>query len=644
MPLLSVVIPTYNEAANIAPLLAALEEALAGVDAEFVVVDDNSKDGTAELARRATRRARVIVRTTERGLATAVVRGLAEAQGKYVAVMDADFQHPPATVRAMLDRAVAADLDLAIGSRYAAGGSEGSFGLLRRAISKGARAIAKLALPPIRRHRLTDPMSGLFLVRRDRIDPQQLRPTGYKILLEVLGRGRLERVEEVGYTFQDRRGGASKLGSKVILQYLAHVAMLALEDPENQRLLRFLFVGASGVLVNFGFFTALYAAGVQRHLALLCAIEASIVSNFVLNDLFTFRDRANRIWIARLGLFHLVSLSSAVLQFVTATALADLVGLPPLVASAIGIAVGLVPNYMGNLKLTYAGRDGPKARAWVPMVVLVAAASGLYLVGLGPATFGPLEPVLHGEEWGIKDIYFDESYYVAVAHQMDQGIWTDACHSGTEEIWGMTVDKTYWPLNFEHPPLGKLIMAASVHAYESKHGVFSGCRAPDDTDNGGKARFDAWKDGLREEGNAWAWRAPSAVFGIATVAFAALAARRLFDSYLAMTFAGAFVLLDNLVMTSSRIALLDIYATGFAVLAAYCATFPSRRGVLMTALFLGMGFASKFYVLFAAAPILLLSLWCHWRAGVLRKRRFDLHLIAYPVGALGVLAAAYLPW
>ncbi|MEA3191022.1 MAG: dolichol-phosphate mannosyltransferase [Thermoplasmata archaeon] len=644
MPLLSVVIPTYNEAANIAPLLAAMEEALAGVDAEFVVVDDNSKDGTAELARKATPRARVIVRTAERGLATAVVRGIAESKGTFVAVMDADFQHPPATVRAMLDRAVAADLDLVVGSRYAAGGSEGSFGLARRTISKGARALAKLALPPIRRHRLTDPMSGLFLVRRERIDPDALRPTGYKILLEVLGRARLERVEEVGYTFQDRRGGASKLGSKVIVQYLAHVAMLGLEDAENQRLLRFLFVGASGVIVNFLFFTSLWLAGVQQHLALLAGIEASILSNFILNDLFTFRDRANRPWIARLGLFHLVSLGSAVLQFVTATLLADLLGVPPLVAVPVGIVAGVVPNYLGNLKLTYAGKDGPPARAWVPLAVLIAVASGLYLTGLGPAQFGPLEPVLQGEAWGIKDIYFDESYYVVVAHQMDQGVWTDPCHSGSEVIWGMTVNKDLWPVNFEHPPLAKLIMAASVHAYETKHGIFEGCRAPDDDHNGGRERFEAWKQGLREDGNAWAWRAPSAVFGVATVVFAALAARRIYDSYLAMALAGSFVVLDNLVLSSSRIALLDIYATGFAVIAVYCATFASRRGVLMTALFLGLGFASKFYVLFAAPPILLLSLWIHWRAGVLRKRCFDLHLLAYPLGSLGVLVATYTPW
>ncbi|MFO1533163.1 MAG: polyprenol monophosphomannose synthase, partial [Thermoplasmatota archaeon] len=97
---------------------------------------------------------------------------------------------------------------------------------MRRTVSRGARAIAKLALPPVRRFHLTDPMSGLFLFRRDRVDAAGLRPAGYKILLEVLGRSDLRRVEEVGYAFEARRGGASKLGAGVILQYLAHVLAL----------------------------------------------------------------------------------------------------------------------------------------------------------------------------------------------------------------------------------------------------------------------------------------------------------------------------------------------------------------------------------------------------------------------------------
>src|SRR5207302_2050390 len=123
------------------------------------------------------------------------------------------------------------------------------------------------------------------------------------------------------------------------------------------------------------------------------------------------------------------------------------------------------------------------------------------------------------------------------------------------------------------------------------------------------ARYDAFTTQLREVGNQWSWRVPSAVMGIVTVTFVALAARRLFQSHLAGALAGSFALLDNLLLSSARTALLDIYAAGFAVVAVYFATHPTRRGVLMSALFLGLGFSCKYYILFVGPPTLLLSLW-----------------------------------
>lgn len=232
---LSVVIPTYNEAQNIAALLPRLRAELGPPSSiELLVVDDDSKDGTAAAARKADSKSRVIVRKGERGLATAVARGFAEAQGEWVAVMDADFQHPPEAVAAMWQRAQQGDVDLVIGSRYAPGGKgDATFTASRRAVSRGAALIARMALPPVRRHRLTDPMSGLFMVRKAAVAGVRLRPTGYKILLEIVGRVPLRGVAEVGYEFQSRRAGDSKLGSRVILQYLAHVGRLGAGHKGN---------------------------------------------------------------------------------------------------------------------------------------------------------------------------------------------------------------------------------------------------------------------------------------------------------------------------------------------------------------------------------------------------------------------------
>lgn len=639
-PLLSVVIPTYNEEANIAPLLQALKAALGSIDCETLVVDDDSKDQTAASARAAG--ARVIVRKGERGLATAVVRGIREARGTYVAVMDADFQHPPQAIVDLLAKALQEQADLAIGSRYAEGGSQGNFGPVRRVISWGASTIGKLALPPIRKFKVTDPMSGLFLVRRDAVDLDALRPQGYKILLEILGRCPLQKVVEVGYTFQDRRGGESKLGAGVMAEYVAHVTRLGWDHPENHRAARFALVGASGVLVNLLLLWTLHGlAGLHDLLAVPIAVEASILSNFLLNDRFTFHDRRHDHVLQRLAKFNAVSLLALGINFVVYALLTRGFGTHYLVAQFLAILVAFGANYLGNLHWTYGGADGFRLRhnlrrllPAIPILLLAGAATAIYTDDLDR----------------VPELYFDEHYYVSVARQIDNGIWEDPCWANDGELANR-------PLNYEHPPLAKLIMAWSVMRFDTDHAVFEGCRAPDDTatqacnvvehgevvatTTSRKACYDAYTARAKTEGNPYAWRMPSAIFGVLTVVFIALAGQRLFNSLFAGLLAGALVLLDTLVFSSARIALLDIFAAGFVAMAVYAATFPSRKGLLCTALFLGLAFASKYTVVFAGPGIALLSLWSQRRAGQLTRRRFDLNLVAFSLVPLAVWLATY---
>lgn len=203
---LTIVIPTYNERDNIKPLVERLHKALSGRKYEILFIDDNSRDGTAGAASALAPEypVRVIVRTSERGLASAVVHGFKNSTGDVIAVMDADLQHPPEVIAGLLD-SIESGADLAIGSRYVRGGGCEGWSLTRRIISKGAIFLSHLLLP--RTRGINDPMSGLFMLKRPVIEGADLKPTGYKILLEILIAGHFDKVTEVPYGFKVREKG-----------------------------------------------------------------------------------------------------------------------------------------------------------------------------------------------------------------------------------------------------------------------------------------------------------------------------------------------------------------------------------------------------------------------------------------------------
>ena len=227
----SLVVPTFNERPNIGPLIGRIEAVLKQEPFEFeiILVDDNSPDETWRLAQEIAKedsRLHVIRREGARGLATAVVDGWKAAKGKILGVMDADLQHPPEILPDLLRPILKGRADIVIGSRHTSGGGVGEWNLPRRFVSRGATAIAFLLLPQILRV-VKDPMSGFFLMKRSVIDSALLKPTGYKILLEILAKGNYSRIVEVPYVFEERKNGKSKLGPKQYLEFLMHVGMLA---------------------------------------------------------------------------------------------------------------------------------------------------------------------------------------------------------------------------------------------------------------------------------------------------------------------------------------------------------------------------------------------------------------------------------
>jgi dolichol-phosphate mannosyltransferase len=236
-PPVSIVVPTYNEADNIAELVARLGDAVAPGSAEIIFVDD-STDHTSEAISRAAETSRLPVRLHHRatptgGLGGAVVAGMRLAQGGLVVVMDADLQHPPDTVPALIQAAERADLVVA--SRYAAGGSgDGLGGVYRTLVSRFSTRAAKLLFSRELRG-ISDPMSGFFAINRAVLRPNDLRPLGYKILLELAVRCRPGAVAEVPYDFRPRFAGESKSSLREGLRFVRHVCRLRFTAAGRRR-------------------------------------------------------------------------------------------------------------------------------------------------------------------------------------------------------------------------------------------------------------------------------------------------------------------------------------------------------------------------------------------------------------------------
>lgn len=292
---LAVVLPTLNEKGNIAPMVARLEQALGPAGWEAVFVDDNSRDGTAEEARRigqADPRIRVIQRIGRRGLASAAIEGMCATAAPFVAVMDADHQHDPALLLEMLAAVKSGEADLAYASRFAAGAS--ADGLSSKEREKGSR-IANALARKLTGTQLSDAMSGYFLLRTDQLRRQagDLSGIGFKIMLDILATARPQlTVKEFPLKFAERLEGESKLDHGVVLDFLAGLYERYLGRIIPTRFALFGTVGGLGVFVHMGVLAALFRTGLAGFsLATAVATVVAMTFNFWLNNLLTYRDK-----------------------------------------------------------------------------------------------------------------------------------------------------------------------------------------------------------------------------------------------------------------------------------------------------------------------------------------------------------------
>lgn len=341
MSKLSIIVPTYNERENLKELVERIFNSLKGSKFELIIVDDNSPDGTGKLADKLASERKnmtVVHRQGKLGLGTAVLDGVKVADGEVIGVMDADLQHPPELLKTMLEKAEDG-ADIVIASRYIEGGKTEGWSFFRKAVSKGATWLSHLSLPQTKK--VKDTQSGYFLFKRQVIENVPIDVKGFKLLVEILAKGKYKKVVEVPYTFKIRKAGKSKLGSMQILSYVKQLLRLS-----DYRVLKFATVGASGVLVNLGLLWLLVSyAKVLEAAAVIFSIEASILSNFLLNNFWTFRGRESGSFSSKLLKYHGSAALGAVVNYTTFLILIS-VGLNYLVADAIGIILGVISNYL----------------------------------------------------------------------------------------------------------------------------------------------------------------------------------------------------------------------------------------------------------------------------------------------------------
>ena len=292
-PQVSIVIPTYQERGNIAPLVAAVRDALGGIDWEMIVVDDDSPDRTYEEVSRVARaepRLRCIRRIGRRGLCSAVLEGALAANADIVAVMDADFQHDERALRGMYEAMRGGGVDLVIGTRYAGEGGVGDWNAQRRRMSDFATRLSRTLVG----NRTSDPLSGFFMVRQHVIAASIYRysQAGYKILLDILSSSPVPlRIREVPYTFRSRREGTSKLTLLIVAEF----AFLLIDKLSRgwipPRFVLFGLVGGLGLGVHLSVLYALKQTGTHFLPAQASAVACAMLFNFIVNNEFTYRDK-----------------------------------------------------------------------------------------------------------------------------------------------------------------------------------------------------------------------------------------------------------------------------------------------------------------------------------------------------------------
>ncbi|MDO8953829.1 MAG: glycosyltransferase family 2 protein [Gammaproteobacteria bacterium] len=359
----SIIIPTFNERENVHTITRRIKAALVSIPISFEIwFIDDSKDNTPQILEKLAQEnseVHYIHREVGRGLGTAVVEGFTRAKGQYLIVMDADLQHPPELLPAMIEKLQAGN-EVVIPSRFIQGGSDGGLSAFRKLVSWTARVIGQLALKKLRK--ISDCTGGYFGLNRKVIENVKLDPIGWKILMEVLIKGHYSTVSEVPYEFVDRDAGESKMSMKEQWNYLRHIAKLVWSSPHDRRFYLFCLIGGLGVIVNLSLFSLFfYKCDFHPIVASVFSSSLTMLNNFLWNDLVTWKEcglDGKRQQLKRFSQYFAVSMIGIGITALTLQVFL-LMNWHELLGQIAGIAIATLWNYFANKHWTWGSNSRP---------------------------------------------------------------------------------------------------------------------------------------------------------------------------------------------------------------------------------------------------------------------------------------------